>query len=235
MFFHPRRELSEGEWMVASKARSGLKQHMRDRPTKWGCKLFVLADSSNGYTCNFLFMRREMPWAFCHATPWFFIYGGGYRIYMDSFYTSPSLFIDHLQDRTMACGTISYKSARLSRNDSKRSSRECRERYHPLVQTWLVTHCEVEGRYRGHPLLNNSLGLCRWQSIKGLKVMREFGEKNLCQSLQRSKSTRRRTWGGMDLSDGLFNHHLMQQLGGGYVNCGNRQEKSLNSCLLHQV
>ena len=39
--------------MVKSRHRSGIRQYIRDKPTKWGIKLWVLADSSNGYTINF--------------------------------------------------------------------------------------------------------------------------------------------------------------------------------------
>ena len=29
------------------------RQYMKEKPTQWGFKLFVLADSSNGYTLDF--------------------------------------------------------------------------------------------------------------------------------------------------------------------------------------
>lgn len=38
--------------MVRSRHRSGINQFMKDKPTKWGIKLWVLADSSNGYTID---------------------------------------------------------------------------------------------------------------------------------------------------------------------------------------
>ena len=38
--------------MVASKARVFKKQYIKDKPTKWGFKFWVLADSKNGYTCD---------------------------------------------------------------------------------------------------------------------------------------------------------------------------------------
>ena len=51
--YHPRKELAVDERMVATKAKTGMTQYMKDKPTKWGIKLFVLAESSSGYTANF--------------------------------------------------------------------------------------------------------------------------------------------------------------------------------------
>lgn len=38
--------------MVATKAQIKMKQYMKDKPTKWGLKFFVLADV-NGYTVDY--------------------------------------------------------------------------------------------------------------------------------------------------------------------------------------
>jgi hypothetical protein len=39
--------------MVKSRNRPGIRQFMKDKPTKWGINLQVATDSSNGYTCDF--------------------------------------------------------------------------------------------------------------------------------------------------------------------------------------
>ncbi len=42
--------------------RSGLKQYMKYKPTKRGYKIFVMADSVSGDTCDFLeFECKSMP------------------------------------------------------------------------------------------------------------------------------------------------------------------------------
>ena len=53
LLYQPRQNVAVDERMVKSKHRSGIRQYKKNKPTKWGIKLWVLADSSNGYTLDF--------------------------------------------------------------------------------------------------------------------------------------------------------------------------------------
>ncbi|KTF90065.1 hypothetical protein cypCar_00047054 [Cyprinus carpio] len=116
-FFHPDQNISVDERMVASKARISLKQYHRDKPTKWGYKLFVLADSRLGYTWDFFIYEGKSPTtqnpqnkglsyesvvALVNPN----VLGTGYKLYVDNFYTSPMLFRELLEKRIFACWTI---------------------------------------------------------------------------------------------------------------------------------
>ncbi|XP_040912821.1 piggyBac transposable element-derived protein 4-like [Toxotes jaculatrix] len=111
--YHPQRNLSVDERMVATKARIALKQYIKNKPTKWGIKLFVLSDNT-GYTVDFfIYTGRSTPKtgkglsfdAVMSLVQKSFL-GSGYHIYCDNFYTSPALF-RHLHDLGFgACGTF---------------------------------------------------------------------------------------------------------------------------------
>lgn len=51
--YQPGQNLAIDERMVKSRHRSRIRQYIKDKPTKWGIKLWVLADSCNGYTLDF--------------------------------------------------------------------------------------------------------------------------------------------------------------------------------------
>ena len=53
LYYLPSPHLSIEERMVLSKARFSYEQYIRNKPTKWGFKLWCLCDAHNGYTVQF--------------------------------------------------------------------------------------------------------------------------------------------------------------------------------------
>ena len=102
------------ERMVKSKHRSGIRQYIKNKPTKWGIKLWVLADSANGYTCDFdVYIGRNAA-AVPSANGLGYdvvmklvqpLINQGYHLYFDNFYTSVTLVKDLFRLMIPATGT----------------------------------------------------------------------------------------------------------------------------------
>ena len=113
--YQPRQNVAIDERIVKSRHRSGIKQFNKDKPTRWGIKLWVLADSSNGYTIDFNVYFGKVKGQNVSAKglgydvvmklmdPYFH---QGYHLYVDNFYTSVSLFKDLFAKDVRATGTI---------------------------------------------------------------------------------------------------------------------------------
>lgn len=87
---------------------------MKDKPTKWGYKVFVLADAQTAYTFNFFVYQGKTESTTAHgltfSSVWdllpFQTLGGGYTLYVDNYYTSPALFEELSKKNIRCCGTI---------------------------------------------------------------------------------------------------------------------------------
>jgi ribosomal protein L31 len=133
--YHPKRNLAVDERMVACKAHTGMTQYMKAKPTRWGFKLFVLADSSNGFTVDFSVYTGKNNFPTGHGLSYDAVtslldhtfLGSGYHVYMDNFYTSPKLLKDLFAMRFGACGTYRDNRKDCPRNAanslSKKSAR----------------------------------------------------------------------------------------------------------------
>jgi len=59
-----------GEAMIPYKGRLAFKQCIKNKPTKWGIKVFVLSDATNGYISRLqIYKSNQVMWvqAFAHA------------------------------------------------------------------------------------------------------------------------------------------------------------------------
>ncbi|CAC5395839.1 unnamed protein product [Mytilus coruscus] len=111
--YYPGENIAIDEGMVAWRGNLSFRVYMPDKPNKFGVKLFMLCDSSNGYCSRLeiyyatdqnpspkekiydLVMRLMQPYL-----------NKGHKLYVDNYYTSPILFHDLRQLGTGACGTL---------------------------------------------------------------------------------------------------------------------------------
>ena len=111
--YQPLQQLSVDERMVKSKARTRFRQYMKDKPSKWGFKYWVLSDPS-AYTIDFNLYygaaqseRSDQGLGFETVTNLVENYRNqNYEVYCDNFYSSPVLFHELLKNGIRATGTL---------------------------------------------------------------------------------------------------------------------------------
>ena len=111
--FQPYQNVSIDERMVKNKGRYSFRQYIRDKPTKWGMKLWVLADSKSGYTYNFdVYLGKEnnlSSFGLAYTVVMNLVtslVNQGYHLFFDNFYTGIQLMKDLVARGIRACGTV---------------------------------------------------------------------------------------------------------------------------------
>ena len=112
--YQPHCECAIDEAMIPFQGRSALKQYLPLKPVKRGIKVWVRADSHNGYFSPFDVYKGKGS----NTSPELGLGGSvvktltrplvgkSHHVFMDNYFSSPALFESLLQDKIYACGTI---------------------------------------------------------------------------------------------------------------------------------
>lgn len=212
--YHPRQNIAIDERMVTTKARIGRTQYIKAKPTKWGFKLFGLADSHNGYTVDFAVYTGKSQFPSGRGLAYDSVVslinpsflGGGYHLYVDNFYTSPKLFKDLYRMNVGACGT--YRENRqdcprsqnnaLTKNDPRGTIRWLRDG--PLVFVKWMDSREVAICSTIHPAFTGETVKRRFKGADGGWAAKSIPCPNLV--IEYNKYM-----GGVHLSDQLIQYY----------------------------
>ncbi|XP_056587765.1 piggyBac transposable element-derived protein 4-like [Triplophysa dalaica] len=111
-YYHPFQNITIDERMVTSEARTGLRKCIMDKPSNNGYKLFALSDCTSHYTWDFFVYEGKSCASQSQGLSYESVMtlvdenmlGTGYKLFVDQFYTSPTLFRDLLHKSIWACG-----------------------------------------------------------------------------------------------------------------------------------
>ena len=109
-------QISIDEAMIPFKSRLGFKQYMKDKPTKWGIKVFTLCNSTNGYVYRLQVYtgknleNSDPSVGLCSQVVLDLMaglekQGHEHELYTVNYYTSPQLFQSLYDKGINACGT----------------------------------------------------------------------------------------------------------------------------------
>ena len=113
--YSPHIQLSIDESMIGTKCRHSFLQYIKNKPVKWGVKVWVCSDSVNGYICSFKIYTGKDSTGSPHSNGLGYAVvtslvekyeNKGYVVYTDNFYTSPQLCKDLLTKGFYSTGTI---------------------------------------------------------------------------------------------------------------------------------
>lgn len=176
--YQPGQNLAIDESMIKYKGRIGFRQYMPNKPTKYGIKDFVLAESATGYCLKVItytgketFARRDIPLTSQVVLD---LLGGyehaGHIVYMDNFYTSPDLFVELKRNGIGACGTARHNRKNMPGN-IKPENLKMKKGDNPVF------------------VRSGDVVACAWQDVKRVTCLSTVHTNNTCDKIIREKGT----------------------------------------------
>ena len=112
--YKPSKNISVDEGMIGYRGRLSFRQYMPAKPTKYGIKMWMAADSSNGYVLNFdVYLGKEEGQRRIHGLGYDVVFkmvtpfmNKHHHVFFDNFFSSVKL-LRHLEaQNTYACATV---------------------------------------------------------------------------------------------------------------------------------
>ena len=114
-YYQPSRQLSIDEMMIGTQCRISFLQYMPKKPTRFGIKVWVIAEAKTGYVLDFTIytgatestdgkktnLGQKVVLKLMEQYR-----GKGHCLFVDNFYTSPSLLLELLDQGTFCTGTV---------------------------------------------------------------------------------------------------------------------------------
>ena len=111
--YKPHEHISVDEGMVPWRGNLSFKVYNPDKPKKYGMKAYMLCDSDNGYVCQFKLYTGKVTVVSEAGKTYDMVMnlvreyaGKGYHLFMDNFYSSPTLFTNLWDMGIGATGTL---------------------------------------------------------------------------------------------------------------------------------
>ena len=213
-YYQPSRQLSIDEMMIGTRCRVSFLQYIPKKPTRFGIKVWVLAEAKSGYVLDFqvytgasdgektdknIGLGHKVVMQLMEAYQ-----GKGHCLFIDNFYTSPALLLELLDKGTYCTGTV--RTNRRNFPDALRPSKK-----HQM------------GSFRFATCRKAKLTAAWWQDCRDVYVMSTMHNLSATTVLKRPKGEREKQptpcptaivdynkWmSGVDLADQLLSYYSM--------------------------
>jgi hypothetical protein len=198
----PHREISIDEQMIGTRCRVSFIQYMPKKPARFGVKNWVLADSIFPYVCNFQIYTGKNEKTPEHGLAHRVIMdlmepylNKGHRLFTDNFYSSPTLYEQLYEKKTLACGTV--------RQDRKGMPAE-------LLKNRTPAYTRGQSTFLKH----NNLTVVRWKDKRDVFALSTF-HGNACNDELPHKpamiASYNKFMNGVDRADQLLSYYCLNK------------------------